>query len=36
MALQLAVSSVILALRPAAGDDGGALTLWIPLVRRIR
>lgn len=36
MALQLAVSSVILALRPAAGDEGGALTLWIPLVRRIR
>lgn len=34
MALQLAVSSVILALRPAPSD--GPLTLWIALVRRIR
>ncbi|GMA32019.1 NUDIX hydrolase [Litorihabitans aurantiacus] len=34
MALQLAVSSVILALRPA--PDDGPLTLWLPLVRRIR
>lgn len=33
-AIDLAVSTVIFALRPAPG--GGAPTLWIPLVRRIR
>jgi 8-oxo-dGTP diphosphatase len=32
--IDLAVSTVIFALRPA--PDGGAPTLWIPLVRRIR
>ncbi|WP_403024649.1 NrtR DNA-binding winged helix domain-containing protein [Salinibacterium sp. GXW1014] len=32
--IDLAVSTVIFALRP--GRDGGAPTLWIPLVRRIR
>ncbi|TQL47851.1 ADP-ribose pyrophosphatase YjhB (NUDIX family) [Homoserinimonas aerilata] len=32
--VNLAISTVIFALRPA--PDGGAPTLWIPLVRRIR